>query len=123
MQLWDASGERLHDFLGYLKNAAIAFSADGRLLFASGSYGTTNVWEVASGQHLVTLFAFPDNRNGKIVDEWLAYHPDGFYHGSPGADRHLAWRRGEELLTPQTLGPQLHRPERVEAALKLAGSQ
>jgi WD40 repeat protein len=120
--LWDVrTGKRLRQLLGHLKKTqSIAFSADGRLLFAGGSYGTTNAWEVATGRHLVTLFAFAEDREGKAADAWLAYHPDGYYDGSPGVERYLAWRVGEELQTAAALGPQLHRPDRVGSALKLS---
>jgi len=49
----------------------------------------------------------------------LAYHPDGYYDGSPGVERYLAWRVGEDLRTPDSIGVQLHRPDRLAAALKL----
>jgi hypothetical protein len=68
---------------------------------------------------MVTLFTFAESQPGTVGAEWLAYTPDGFYNGSPGVERYLAWRIGDELKTPATLGPQLHRPERVEAVLKL----
>jgi len=114
------SGEKLREFTGHLKKTqSIVFSADGRLIFAGDSYGTTNAWEVATGRHLVTLFAFPKNQNGTIVDDWLAYHPDGYYDGSPGVERYLGWRVGEEFETPDSIGERLHRPDRVAAALSL----
>lgn len=50
----------------------------------------------------------------------LAVSPDGFYEGSPGIDRHLAWRVGDDLKTPDSLGPQLHRPDRIASVLQLA---
>src|SRR5262249_25519838 len=110
--LWDArTGQRLRELFGHLKRTqSITFSADGRLVTSGGSYGTTNAWEVATGRHLVTLFAFPDRRDGTDGEAWLAYHPDGYYAGSPGIERFLAWRVGDELLTPESLGPRLHRP-------------
>jgi hypothetical protein len=67
---------------------------------------------------LVTLFAFPGRSPG-TDEEWLAYHPDGYYDGSPGVDRLLAWRVGDELLTAETLGPRFHRPDRLADASKL----
>jgi WD40 repeat protein len=120
VQLWDArTGEPLRQLFGHLKRTqSITFSADGRLLVSGGNYGTTNAWEAASGRHLITLFAFPERRNGTVEEEWLAYHPDGFYDGSPGVDRLLAWRVGDDLLTPETLGPRLHRPDRLADALR-----
>jgi WD40 repeat protein len=110
------TGEELHRLTGHLKKTqSIAFSPDGRLIYAGGSYGTTNIWEVATGRHLVTLFAFHENREGAVADDWLAYHPDGRYDGSPGVERYLVWRVGDELQTPEILAPKLHRPERIES--------
>jgi WD40 repeat protein len=120
IKLWDVrTGKQLRELLGHLKKTqAITFSADGRLLVSGGSYGTTNAWEVATGRHLVTLFTFPARQNGAAQDDWLAYHPEGFYNGSPGVERYLAWRVGEDFQTPQSLGAPLHRPEKIEAALR-----
>jgi WD40 repeat protein len=120
IRLLDArTGQLLRELSGHLKKTqSILFSADGRLLFAGGSYGTTNAWEIASGRHLVTLFAFPENRDGTIADDWLAYHPDGFYDGSPGIERYLAWRVGADLQTADQLEPSRRRPEFLEAALQ-----
>src|SRR5262249_33039185 len=110
--LWDVrTGKRLRELHGYLKKTqSIAFSADGRLLFSGGSWGTTNAWEVATGRHLVTLFAFPQDQKGKVSDDWLAYHPDGFYHGSPGVEQYVAWRVDDALKSPSEMGAQLQRP-------------
>jgi WD40 repeat protein len=121
IKLWDMrTGKLLRELFGYLKiTESIAFSADGRLLVSGGSYGTTNVWEVATGRHLVTLFTFSESREGKILEDWLAYHPDGYYDGSPGIERYLAWRVGDDLQVPDSVGTQLHRPDRIESALKL----
>src|SRR6185369_12734813 len=60
VRLRDArTGELIRELNGHLKRTqSIVFSSDGRRIFAGGSYGTTNIWEVATGKHLVTLFAF-----------------------------------------------------------------
>jgi WD40 repeat protein len=118
------TGEQVRRLTGHLKKVqSIVFSPDGRLIFAGGSYGTTNVWEVATGRHLLTLFAFSENRNGAVVDDWLAYHPAGYYDGSPGVEKYLAWRSGQELQTPATIGLQFRDPKRVAANLSLASSK
>jgi WD40 repeat protein len=121
VKLWDMrTGKLVRELFGHLKvTRSITFSADGRLLVSGGSYGTTNAWEVATGRHLVTLFTFPESREGKVVDDWLAYHPDGYYDGSPGVERYLGWRVDDGFKTADSLGPQLHRPDRIESALKL----
>ena len=120
VKLWDAgTGKLVRELYGYLKRTqSIVFSADGRLLVAGGSYGTTNVWEVGSGRHLVTLFTFVDDSTGLATDEWLAYHPEGYYAGSQGIERRLGWRVGEEFQTPAVLGAELHRPARIREALQ-----
>jgi WD40 repeat protein len=122
VKLWDAkTGKFLRELFGYLKKTqAIAFSSDGRLLFSGGSYGTTNAWDVATGRHLVTLFAFPPTQNGAATDDWLAYGPDGSYDGSPGVERYLAWRVGDDFRTPKSPGAQLRRLERIDARLDVA---
>ncbi len=122
VRLWEVrTGTKLRELLGHLKRTqSIAFSTDGRLVVAGGSYGTTNVWEVATGRHMVTLFAFLERHRGADRDDWLAYHPEGFYSGSPGIDRFLGWRDSDDFKTPATLGAKLRRPDRIEAALKLS---
>ena len=95
-----------------------AFSADGRLLVSGADYRTTKVWEVASGRLLATMVTFSESRPGSAADDWLAYTPDGFYEGSPGIDRYLAWRVDGDLRASDSLGLRLHCPDRLEAALK-----
>jgi hypothetical protein len=71
----------------------------------------------------VTLFAFPTGQNGTVTDDWLAYHPEGYYDGSQGVERYLGWRVGDEFKTPDTIGVRLHRPDRLRAALSLTAEQ
>ena len=121
IKLWDVrTGKMLRELFGHLKRTqSIAFSADGRLLVAGGSYGTTNVWAVATGNTWSRCSRSPTRGTGSAsTDGWLAYHPDGYYDGSPGVDRYLARRVGEEFQTAETLGPELHHPERIAAALR-----
>jgi hypothetical protein len=94
------------------------FSADGRLLVSGADYRTTKVWEVATGRLLATMVTFSESRPGPDADDWLAYTSDGFYEGSPGIDRYVAWRVGDQLQAADSLGPQLHRPDRLATALK-----
>ena len=121
VKLWDVrTGKLVRELYGHLKRTqSIVFSADGRLLVSGGSYGTTNAWEVETGRHLATLFAFSEDRDGKAANDWLACTREGYFTGSPGCERYLAWRVGDELLTTQ-LHSQLRRPDLVQASLSLA---
>jgi WD40 repeat protein len=125
IRLWEVhTGKMLRELYGHLKRTqSIVFSADGRLIFAGGSYGTTNLWEVATGKHLVTLFAFPNGQPAATTDDWLAYTPDGKYDGSAGAERFLAWRTADEFHTADRPSTQPNRPTRVTSALQLKASR
>jgi WD40 repeat protein len=118
--LWDVRAGRLvRELVGHPHPPqSAAFSADGRVLVSGADYRTTKVWEVATGRLLATMVTFSESRPGSVVDDWLAYTPDGFYEGSPDIDRYLAWRVGDDLRASDSLGPRLHRPDRLEAALK-----
>jgi WD40 repeat protein len=120
VRLRDArTGELLRELNGILKRTqSIVFSSDGRLIIAGGSYGTTNIWDVATGRPLVTLFAFPEQQNGATADAWLAYMPDGHYTGSANIEKYLAWRVGDEFVEPGLLSRELRRPEQIESALR-----
>jgi hypothetical protein len=98
----------------------MAFTADGRRVVAGGSYGTVNVWDAATGRLLVTLFAFPRDEGGTAGEDWLAYGPEGAYDGPAGVERYLAWRKGDDLLTPAPGGEDLRRPGRIAADLRPA---
>jgi WD40 repeat protein len=113
------SGKKLHRLTSdHLKKIqAIAFSPDGRLVFGGGSYGTTNIWSAETGDLLLTLFAFAESENGAATDHWLACRPDGIYDGSPGVERFIAWRRGQELHTGASQQRELRRSEPIAAAL------
>ena len=119
MQLWDAgTGTKLRQLVGHLKRTqSIVFSADGRLIVAGGSYGTTNLWEVATGRHMVTLFAFANQDAGGRSDDWLAYTPDGYFECSPGGEKYLGWRMGEEFQTFGNGSEKFRSAERIRLAL------
>jgi WD40 repeat protein len=118
--LWEVkTGRLLGELVGHPHAPqSAAFSADGRLLVSGADYRTTMVWEVATRRLLTTLVTFSEGHPGKATDDWLAYSPDGFYDGSSDVGRYLVWWLGGALRTPDTLGPQLHRPDRLASALK-----
>ncbi len=123
VRLWDArTGKPPRELTGHLAMDTVDRFLGGRAGRLQWSYGTTNAWEVATGRHLVTLFAFPERRDGTVEEEWLAYHPDGYYAGSPGVDRYRVAGGRWCCRLPASLGQQLHRPERLESALKNSSS-
>jgi WD40 repeat protein len=119
VKLWDTrSGKILRELFGHLKRTqSIVFSSDGRRVFAGGSYGTTNIWDVDTGRHLITLFAFARHKKNETEDEWLAYAPSGFYTGSPECENYLAWLEGNKLVMPENLAAKRRQPEQLELIL------
>jgi WD40 repeat protein len=119
--LWDMrTGEFIRKLEGHPHPPqSAAFSTDGRVLVSGADYRQTRVWEVAGGRLLATMVTFSESQRGTQKDDWLAYTPDGYFAGSPGVERFVKWRIRDELVSPGAPGTQLHRPERVEAALGL----
>jgi WD40 repeat protein len=117
--LWNMkTGRLLGELVGHPHPPqSAAFSADGRLLVSGADYRTAMVWEVPTRRLLATLVTFSESHPGTGADDWLAYSPDGFYDGSSDVDRYLEWWLGGMLRTPDTLGPQLHCPDRLASAL------
>lgn len=119
IHLYDVhTGKMLHQLVAHPHPPqSAAFSTDGRFLVSVGDHRRTIVWDVAAGRLLATLTTFSESHPGTTNDDWLAYTSDGIYDGSPDVDRFLRWRVGDDLLTPSTLGPKLHRPEELQSAL------
>jgi WD40 repeat protein len=102
--------------------AALATSPDGRLL-VSGSYDqTVRLWNVATRELIVTLFHGTDG-------EWVMWTPQGYYTGSPGADRIVGWQinhgamNAAEYVGAGQLRAHLNRPDIVEKAIILASAE
>ena len=96
----------------------LAFSPDGRLLAVLSEPNGATVLDVETGSKRVTLFIIPPaNPEQKGVD-WLATTPDGYYTGSPRADRYVRWRLGDNTFPAERFAGEFKRPERGRAALE-----
>jgi WD40 repeat protein len=115
--LWDVrTGRFLKELSGHPHPPlSAAFAPDGRTLVSGADYQELKVWDVGGGRLLATLRSLAEGRVGG-ADDWLAVTADGDYDGSPGAERYLAWRAGDELLPAGRLTP-ARRPDLVAAAL------
>jgi hypothetical protein len=65
---------------------------------------TIKLWEVSTGELLVTLLATKDN-------EWIAYTPDGYYNCSADGNRFVGWRVGMNVYSFDQYEDIYHKPE------------
>jgi WD40 repeat protein len=116
--LWDVQrGELVRELRGHPHPAhSVAFSPDGRTLVSGGDYRTIMLREAGSGKLRGTLTTFPADRDGDAADDWAAFTPEGYYDGSPGADRLLGWQTDKGLRTADRL--ELRRPDLLKESLQ-----
>lgn len=87
---------------------------DGRV-FSADADGLLRARDGASGRVLAAASVLPGRGEGPST-EWLAFTPEGEFHGSPAATTYLRWRTSKGLL-PGTAFPD-RRPERVRERLR-----
>jgi WD40 repeat protein len=86
--LWEtATGKKIHTFWGYGEGiTSVALSADGRHAWTASNDGTTRLWDTATGKELCALLSLDDG------EDWLVVTPEGFFDGSNGAWKLMAFR-------------------------------
>lgn len=94
---------------------AVAFTPEGGMLVTCGRDGTVKVWLPSDGKLLATMVSFKD-RN------WLTYTPEGYYDGSPGADKYVTWRSADRLYESAQYRQQFNSHQLVAARLTPANS-
>lgn len=129
MRLWDVkTGRQTRAWRAHDASInALKWTANGKVLISSSDDATTAIWNVAASasrgmQERARLSSFaahlPDN---KETMQWLAWTPRGEFTCSPGAEKYLRWRDGDDvqapLKTPADV-PYLRRDDLVIRALR-----
>jgi WD40 repeat protein len=86
--LWEVrTGQPRLVFRGHSTGVtSVALSANGRHLWTGSKDGSTRLWDAGSGRELCRLLSLDDGK------DWLVVTPDGFYDGTKGAWRYVAYR-------------------------------
>jgi WD40 repeat protein len=120
---YDLKGKGLGGFVGHESDVwAVTPSPDGRLLVSSSDDQTVRVWNLKTRELIATLFHGSDG-------EWVMWTPQGYYTGSPGADKIVGWQinKGPENVSDYVgadqLRQHLNRPDIVARAIVLASAK
>lgn len=125
-----ATGEVRRTFTGHTGVTwAMAVSADGRLLLSGSKDQTFRLWNLATGELLLSVFASYE-ADGR-VGEWVAWTPAGYYKASPGGDQLIGWHanrgvdKAADFVAAWQMRKLFEKPEIVEltpATLSVKGA-
>ena len=120
---YDIQGRARGSYIGHEGDVwALAASPDGRLLVSGAQDQTLRLWNLATRELIVSLFHGTDG-------EWVLWTPQGYYTGSPGADKIVGWQinkgpnQAAEYIGAEQLRQHLNRPDIVERAIILGSAR
>jgi WD40 repeat protein len=116
-------GKKLGDFVGHESTVwAVAASPDSRYLVSGSADQTVRLWNLQTRELIVTIFRGEDG-------EWVIWTPQGYYTGSPGADKIVGWQinrgpdKAADYVSAEQLRKHLNRPDIVAKAIQLASAE
>ncbi len=119
IKLWDSQTRKIKQTLVAKETvSALAFSPNGSKLASGGDHNEVKVWDLKTGQLLLTFLALrPSGQRGNS-SEWVAFTPGGYYAGSEGATRFVQWKVGDKVSEDASYNSTYNRPDLIREALK-----
>lgn len=91
-------------------SSEICFWKEGRFVVSAGKDGAVEWRDARDGQLAATARLLEKG-------QWIFFTPEGFYNASPGAEKWIRWRVGNQLFRAEKFKAQFHQPTRVSARL------
>ncbi|MGB9823251.1 caspase family protein [Thermodesulfovibrio sp.] len=112
IQIWDITTVKE---IKTLKNhtyaiSSLATSFDNKYLISGSWDGTVRIWDISTGKEIAQFVGFTDG-------EWVVITPEGYYNASPGGERHLNVRIGNNVYSIENYREAFYRPDLVKVAL------
>ncbi|MDP2854737.1 MAG: caspase family protein, partial [Smithellaceae bacterium] len=110
LTLWDLpSGKKRATIEVNQRTGTVLVSADARKAIANHWVSVRHI-NLADGKELAQFISFMDG-------EWIVITPEGYYNASPGGDKHLNVRVGEQVYGIENYREAFFRPDLVKVAL------
>jgi len=124
LETFTLHGERARRLIGHTGDIwALAYSSDGRLLATGSSDQTVRLWNVATGEQIVSLVHLPAS------GDWVMWTPQGYFAASPEGESIVSAiiPRGEgkppEVVTAKEAAKYFFQPAIVQQAIELASAE
>jgi WD40 repeat protein len=120
LKLYSNQGSFIREFTGHTGEVwAVSTDQSGRILASASSDQTIKLWNLQSGELLVTLFVTHDN-------EWICWTPKGYYAASAGGEKYIGWQINQgldktaEYYPAYTFRKKFHNKELVSRTIEWA---
>ncbi len=97
---------------------SVMFFAAGRRIAGGSADGTIKIWDTQSGRLIVSFLILPSVEKA-VSNDWIAFTPEGYYHGSKRAKGFLRWRIGDKVVASEQHAQTFYRPDLLSQYLEL----